>query len=527
MPEKIKVLAVDDEKFNLILLRGCLKSDMYDITGCTNAVDALQEFKKQYFDVLLLDVLMPGIDGFELRKLIREIDAERPIIFLTALVDDINTTMLNQISWDPYTYYLNKSFSKKLLSSKIEQAVGVHRSRKTADAYSRKLEDEMALAGDIQKILLPAWCVVDSKTMMGAYYAPSGKVSGDLYEFLHISGGKYLLFIGDIAGHGMQAALYMAAMQSVLKVIIARGNVTPHELLNHLNEFFCSELCANTYMTCLAAIIDFDANKISVQSAGHPGLIGCSRLKENTWRIGDDSRGGPPVGWFESTKYSPEDTTEATFPDDTLIVGYTDGLIDACTRDNQTMNESELFELIGVLSLSSDAATFPYRLGVSLGQLGYDQSPDDVCVVAVQKNTADGATFHNKVILPKLSMVSSTAIEFAGIIQNTRNDMELATKIEILLYEYLNNVIIHGSEGTRGPREPIYVSMTVNEKEISVRGLDRGKVWDMAGSYQPAQQPLNEPTFGRGIQIIREITDHVTHGCYNGLNETVFSIKLG
>ena len=123
MSDKIKVLAVDDAPANLMILKGCLRGGNFELVTCTNAIDALQEFKKQYFDILLLDVIMPGIDGFELRKLIREVDKERPIIFLTAMIDDGNMTMLNQITWDSNTYYLNKVFDKKVLVQKITEVV--------------------------------------------------------------------------------------------------------------------------------------------------------------------------------------------------------------------------------------------------------------------------------------------------------------------------------------------------------------------------------------------------------------------
>ena len=109
MSDVIKVLAVDDVEANLMIIRGCLKGGGFEIVTCTNAVDALQKFKEQYFDILLLDVIMPGIDGFELRKLIRATDPDRPIIFLTSMVEDKNMTMLNQITWDAntsrYIYY--------------------------------------------------------------------------------------------------------------------------------------------------------------------------------------------------------------------------------------------------------------------------------------------------------------------------------------------------------------------------------------------------------------------------------------
>jgi len=529
MENKIKVLAVDDEKFNLMLLKGCLKADQYEIVGCTNAVDALQEYKKQYFDVLLLDVLMPGIDGFELRKLIRGIDKEKPIIFLTALVDDVNTTMLNQISWDPYTYYMNKSYSKKLLSNKIEQAVEVYRSKRMMESYYNKLETEMDVAGDLQKLLLPDWCVLNKAFCASFIYLPCAKVSGDIYELFQIYGDKYLFFVGDIAGHGMQAALYMAAVQSFLKVAAAGKDVKPHNLLNQLNSFFCNELGSGTYMTCLVAVVDFGSNHISIQSAGHPGLVGCSANNEKVWQIGDHNKGGMPIGWFAENKYTEDDTSDAVFEDDTVIIGCSDGLMDLTNKDNVSMSDDDRNELIGMLSVSSDVITIPYRIMKSMEQIGFDHNPDDVCVVAFKKQLKNEKLIIKR-IPPQISNVSKTAIEFSNFIQEKTGNLELAAKIELLISEYLNNVIIHGMNSKQSSKNIICMSLMVDEHDIVLRGLDRGKIWEFSPNTNDVNadggsSAGNAATSGRGLQIIRDITDHVTHDTYYGLNETVFYVK--
>lgn len=120
MENRYKILAVDDEKFNLLLLESCLQSESCDLVTCNDALKAFSEFKKADFDVILLDILMDGIDGFEVRQLIRSRNKKIPIIFLTSLLDDINSTLVNRITADQYSYYLNKSFNKKTLIEKIE-----------------------------------------------------------------------------------------------------------------------------------------------------------------------------------------------------------------------------------------------------------------------------------------------------------------------------------------------------------------------------------------------------------------------
>ncbi|MEG2076319.1 MAG: response regulator, partial [Victivallaceae bacterium] len=214
MPDKIRVLAVDDAVANLAVIRGCLRGKDIELTTKTNALDALQVFKENFYDVLLLDVLMPGISGFELRKLIREIDKERPIIFFTSMIDDSNMTMLKQIAWDPYTFYLSKVTDKEILLKKIMEVTQANRMRRLDQMRSLKLEEELHLAGDLQKLMLPHWCVLTDEICAGSLYEPALLTSGDIFEFAKLSDGRMLFFIGDISGHGISAALYMSTIQT-------------------------------------------------------------------------------------------------------------------------------------------------------------------------------------------------------------------------------------------------------------------------------------------------------------------------
>ena len=240
MENRYKILAVDDEKFNLLLLESCLQSESCDLVTCNDALKAFSEFKKADFDVILLDILMDGIDGFEVRQLIRSRNKKIPIIFLTSLLDDINSTLVNRITADQYSYYLNKSFNKKTLIEKIEQAVQTYRESAAANGFLQKIESDLALAGEVQRLVLPNWCQINDQLISSFLYEPNFKVSGDIFEFYRIADGRHLVVLGDIAGHGVQAALYMMALQAFLKMLLAEiapEELQVHQVMNRINEF--------------------------------------------------------------------------------------------------------------------------------------------------------------------------------------------------------------------------------------------------------------------------------------------------
>ncbi len=521
MDNKIRVLAVDDAVANLMILKGSLKGDDFKVVTTTNALEGLQLFKQEFFDVVLLDVIMPGIDGFELRKLIREVDMERPIIFLTSMVEDGSMKMLNQIVWDSNTFYLNKVTDKKTLINKIKQVVANHRIRNVERQRSNKLEGELKLAGDLQRILLPEWCKIDEHMIISSIYKPSMHVSGDIFEIIQVSDAKYLLFVGDIAGHGVSAALYMATVQAWLKVTIREKEYAPHELLNALNQFFCKELGSSTYMTAMAAIFDFEKNHVSLQSAGHPVMLfgspseGVLQASEN--------KGGLPIGWFQDSEYSKDDNCDYDFKDDTIFLFMTDGVFDIENEQHEALEEENYREIVQSIFMDTDCLLFPYRVKDMLEKMDYNVAPDDFTIVALTKN-CHNPNLKQHLFQPKLSMVATVAEDFAGMAV----DIKQGAEIDLLVHEYLNNVVIHGKNKPNKKQEMIYISMESKDDTLIIRGLEHGSQWNFSQkSDEEPTEPNEYATSGRGMQILHSITDYISYDSYCGLNETRFVIKKG
>ena len=532
MSDVIKVLAVDDVEANLMIIRGCLKGDGFELVTCTNAVDALQKFKEQYFDILLLDVIMPGIDGFELRKLIRATDPERPIIFLTSMVEDKNMTMLNQITWDANTYYLNKAVGKKTLIQKITEVVTTYRQKLMEHKYSDQMEEERALAGELQKVLLPSWCICNGDVLFSSIYVPYMHVSGDLYEMIPFGESKYLFFIGDISGHGLSAALYMAAVQSWLKMNLRDNGIKIHELMARLNKFFCEDLQSKNYMTALAAIIDFKNNHISLHSSGHPGMLFASPSRK-TVTVSDTKKGSMPLGWMADAEFPESENYDCDFDDDTIFIAMTDGVLDMENEEGQTMDEDVLHSIIQCQLDKPNVVALPYRIKGMMAKMGFDKAPDDFTIVAFQKRSARSGILE-RVIPATLPEVDKVAREFSAITEDIRQ----STEIDLCVHEYLNNVVIHGNHDKKKAPDLIYVSIGMENGDLVLQGAERGGKWDITGTRETHDPQLFTPegnsakesgeeenlfaTSGRGIQIIKAITQYVSYETNCGLNETKF-----
>lgn len=536
MENRYKILAVDDEKFNLLLLESCLQSESCDLVTCNDALKAFSEFKKADFDVILLDILMDGIDGFEVRQLIRSRNKKIPIIFLTSLLDDINSTLINRITADQYSYYLNKSFNKKTLIEKIEQAVQTYRESAAANGFLQKIESDLALAGEVQRLVLPNWCQINDQLISSFLYEPNFKVSGDIFEFYRIADGRHLVVLGDIAGHGVQAALYMMALQAFLKMLLAEiapEELQVHQVMNRINEFVRNDLNGESYMTCMVALFDFRRNHLTFHNAGHPGLICCSPSRGEAREISADGRGSIPIGWSRDLPYKEEDNIDFDFEDDSIFISYTDGLLDLSKPNapEEVIEEKNFRELLGALAAESNVVSIPFRLRSVIDQIGFSESPDDVFIMALQKNCAIPTVCFRQ-LQPTTNSISAGVLEFCNFVQHHTGDEELGTRIELLLSEFLNNVVLHGLVNAKRGKAVIAVRLEVQEEKIVISAMDRGREWEDVPAFNvhTARQQLeelnaNRATSGRGLAIITSIAESIRRKHYRGLNETVFIIR--
>ncbi len=535
MANQYRVLAVDDEEFNLLLLQACLPAERFRLTACRDGLSALAQFKKGTFDVILLDILMEGIDGFEVRQLIRERNKKIPIIFLTSLLDDINSSLVNRITADQYSYYMNKSFSKKMLLEKIDQAVATYRESDAFDCLYRRIEGDLELAVGVQKILLPPWCGISDQLIHSFCYEPNFKVSGDVFQIYRIDARRCFFLIGDIAGHGIQAALYMTALQAFLKLLLsesARHILRPHTIMNRINEFFRNDLNGENYMTCLIGIFDFSRNLLEIHNAGHPGLLVCSPTDGSVREVNPDRHGSIPVGWRSNYQYLESENVSFNFQNDDIFIGYTDGLFDLCRGDDDRSLDKETFlRLLGSLAMNAQLASIPFQLRSALEQIGYQVSPDDVFIAAMQKRSGRPGRFI-RYVQPRTVEVSRIVGELAGFVQSETADQYIAARCELLLSEFLNNIVLHGLEGTRQTGAGIVVETRVLPDRVLISVLDRGRQWGIDPELRKRAGALLESlndmraTSGRGMAIILEIASAVTRKRYRSMNETDFIVRI-
>ena len=539
MNGKKKILVIDDEQFSLKTVQACMRGENYALTLCQDPQDAYSKFKEEPYDVIITDINMNGINGFDLRSLIRNSDKLIPIIFMSSLADNLDNTLMKQILSDRYSYYMNKSFKKMDLLMMIERVLEVPNAQQEIIALKNSIDKDLKLAGQIQKFMLPPWSVVNNDFVMSYIYEPHAQVSGDLHEFFPIGDKRYISIVGDIYGHGVSAALCMTPIQLFVKNLFSlqpRENLTPDFILKQLNNIFCNNFKQSEYMTCIIALWDFENNHLTYHSAGHPDMLCLDLVEKKLKPVNPDNRGSLPVGFTPDSTYLPENNVEIDFKDTDLFFAFTDGLFDIGSSQypESFIEENELFDFLTSLSADECTVTLPYLIRNFIDQIGYDCPSDDMFLVAIRKNTAAQQGVFLSQINTDINETNTMLDRVHQFLLSSPQEScrELENNIEILLGEVLINCVQHGKDNANITSNGIIVQIQPYDEKVDITVLERGIFWDTKRKYNGAEMDrllneLNEnyAQHGRGLPLIYSIASTVTRMHYHGLNKSVFCIK--
>ncbi|MDM8538224.1 ATP-binding protein, partial [Desulfobacterales bacterium HSG17] len=233
--ELCRVLAVDDEPINLQVLKNQLTSEYYSVTLASDGREALDAFESgQKFDIVLLDVMMPGISGYEVCQRLRDKYSanELPVVMLTAKnqIDDLVAGFDSGAS-----DYLTKPFSKQELIARIETQITLkylYVSQVKAETEAKLLSQEMELARTIQTGLLPdSINSIHPDFEIAASMVTADQVGGDYYDITFDKQGNLWISIGDVSGHGVKPGLIMMMAQTVHATVTTSMNCEARDVV--------------------------------------------------------------------------------------------------------------------------------------------------------------------------------------------------------------------------------------------------------------------------------------------------------
>jgi len=202
-----------------------------------------------------------------------------------------------------------------------------------------RLQQEMQLAHDLQMKLLPSAEHVAPEASVSARVVPAEDVGGDFYNLYRLSNGRIGVMIGDVSGHGYQAALIMALTMSA-SAIHAQGTDDPAEMLRRLHQSVREELTTTEmFVSALYAVVDRNLGVLRYGNTGHPHAFVVTRAGD-VERLG---AGGPPLGMSDE---APSSETRPWDVGGDLLVLFTDGITDARNREGIRLGEEPVLDCV-------------------------------------------------------------------------------------------------------------------------------------------------------------------------------------
>ena len=369
-----RVLIVDDVKANVDMLVEALRGD-YKLSVALGGEAALRAVEKSPPDLLLLDIVMPDLDGYEVCRRLRAEAATRelPVMFLSSLEDVKDKARGFELGANDY---LTKPFEILEVKARVNSLL---KAKSYADAVRAAQERDLAIAREIQLGLLPSDFATPAKDTgfdVHALIEPARHVGGDLFEVLRVSDDRLVLAVGDVCGKGITAALFMAVAQTLLRTL-ARQCETPDEILRRLND----ELAAQNPRAMFVTMVCLDARRggrVTCANAGHDTslLVGSGALRS----VFPSS--GTVLGLFPDQRYSSESVELA--PGDMLVLS-TDGVSEAANPGGALFGEERLHACFekGADATAADSA---HRLLASVRDFaaGAPQS-DDITILSLRR----------------------------------------------------------------------------------------------------------------------------------------------
>jgi phosphoserine phosphatase RsbU/P len=332
--EKKLVLVVDDATANLQVVHSMLKDD-FRIRVATSGAKALALVKDNpQPDLILLDVTMPEMDGYEVCTILKATPESRdiPVIFLTGKTETDDETKGFEVG---AVDYIHKPFSPAVVKARIHTHLVLREAREQLALQLLSINNELEMAREIQLSILPHETPSISGLEIVARYFPMTSVAGDFYDFIVVDAKHLGILVADVSGHGLPAAL----IASMLKVALAAQSphaFDPAQVLAGLNQSLCGKFRRH-FATAAYAFVDMEKKLIAYGAAGHPPLL---LWRMSTGRASEVSENGPPLGLFPAATYSVVEIPVE--PGDKAIL-YTDGIPETTSPSEQEFG-ADLFK---------------------------------------------------------------------------------------------------------------------------------------------------------------------------------------
>jgi serine phosphatase RsbU (regulator of sigma subunit) len=396
-----KILVVDDKPANVLLIEGMLRVAGYTSVCSTNDPRAVCTMHRDSgYDLILLDLQMPVMDGFQVIEGLKEIETDGylPVLVITAQPDH-RLRALEAGAKD----FVSKPFDLAELRARVYNILEVrllHREMKSCNKAleatvsaleasreiiriktleeRKKSEQELALAQETQESLLPRSLPKFESFHIHAFNQPTRYVGGDFYDFLQLSSGEWMGVLADVSGKGMSAALLSSMVLGALNMEF-RSGTQPQDALKRVNQLLCDKSLPFQFVTLFLFLLRPGGEGQFISAGHNPAYL----FRSASGKVEILAPDAFALGMFESACFQ---SRKFHLDEGDLLIVYSDGLTDAENPQEEMFGEERLLEII---QREAPAGSRAVEQRILKGIADFTQSTpqtDDITFVVVEKS---------------------------------------------------------------------------------------------------------------------------------------------
>ncbi|MBU1003580.1 MAG: SpoIIE family protein phosphatase [Proteobacteria bacterium] len=495
--DSIRVLVVDDQEALREALREMLEDFAYEVDTAEDGEQAIVRYNEFRPNIILLDMNMPRMDGLAVIKYLREVEEDSDVL-ITMLTSDRSPQNKLQAFGAGANDFLYKPFDRAELLARV--GVGarqVRLNRRLRQAFET-IDDELVMVAELQGRLLPGVELVPvswpgmSDVRLKSLYHPSGRASGDYFDFFPVGEGVLRVVVADVSGHGARAAFLMGIVRTLFRVSQSHymGLADAFQLINtHLCGIIGEE---DDFATVLAVDLDFGHGELRYINAGH-----CPGMLSSDSGVDDLLPTGTVLGFFEA----PYQERRLKLPPRGGLFMYTDGFYDWQRSGGGLFDYDSFRELAA--RVVAEHGELPDSLMDSMcaENGGAPAFRDDVTALWIAFASPLESSYHCLAeAVAARAMVRGAVGDLAGLIA----DKDVLYDLDLAMTEAVVNVVEHAyPEGQPGDVE-VRVRVDVG-RSVSVEVADGGPGFDPTGRDLCPPGPREES--GRGVYILSQLVD--------------------
>jgi len=378
-----RVLVVDDTDTNRDLLARRLRSLGYEVTLAANGVEAIERLVEATFDLVLLDVMMPEMDGFAVLERLRAdpVLSRVPVVMISAVDEVASVARCIELG---AVDYLPKPFNPVVLKARVSATLARKRLDDRERLHAHSLERELEIGREIQRDFLPGSLPRLPGWDLASTFQPARQVGGDFYDVFPTADGALAVVIADVCDKGVGAALYMAIFRTLLRShaelhgSIALAAPAARSVVALTNDYIAhTHGASNMFATVFFALLDPATGSMAWVNGGHEPPM----LRRRSGVVERLAPTGPAVGMLPDAVFRAE--TGSLQPGDLLLL-FTDGVTEERDAAEGFFGEARLTELVS--ETPESAQDLLGRIEASVRAFRDETEPlDDVTLVALRR----------------------------------------------------------------------------------------------------------------------------------------------